>query len=956
MEYTAGTVVRFRDREWLVVHSDKQQQLLTLRPLTGGNTTTIFLPLSHSINLSTERIEPATFPQPTAEHSKNFSSFRLFWQAAKFSMQNSVAPIRSLHHIAVRPRIYQFVPLLAALRLQPIRLLIADDVGVGKTIEALLIARELWDRGEIRRIAVLCPPHLCTQWKQEMEEKFGFQPVIFNSRTILRLERQLQPGETVFQAYPVHIISVDWIKQRAIQEKFQEHCPEFVIIDEAHTVVPANVFLEQRRYEVVRHIAQDAHRHLVLLTATPHNGFANSFAQLLGLLREEFATWDPSLLSKPQQQQLAHYVIRRTRYDIQQQWKNEHFPKRQVDDNLYSLSPALRRVLELTEQFCREVIVQAQHWSERARRYTHWSALTLLRCVTSSPAAAIATLQRRQLTNTPKPDMLQDNETSDDSYYDDQLADLDTDVIDDESPTTFDTLKIQKEQEYQQFLQRKAQLLSELMNAAQWLYQHPGEDSKLQTAIKQIETLLRQGFAPIVWCQFVDTAEYVADNLRTHLAPLFPSVQICCVTGRIPDRERQEQIAALDIHHPRVLVATDCLSEGINLQDKFTAALHYDLPWNPNRLEQREGRIDRYGQRSNEVKIAYLYSAEDTIDQRIIRVLVNKAHEIRRSVGIYVPIPAAYQNTLPTMIIEEFLSSTSHNPEGTSVTKHQISDLWEEEAAKVEEIRRLLAHKVLDPSIVQAEYDRTDFFLGSPEEVEQFLIEVLNQWQIPFTQDQHTYIVHTRETDVLNAPPPIRTLITTMGQPSLRCGFDAPGTSDAILLNRNHPLIQQIARYLFESTIEYPEKSIAARCAALITSAVSSFTYLFLLRIRYKLQLHIPSFSIVEEIYPLGFHRIDGLWHPLSPDRTFHLLNTAQPTVSLDLESRQRLISTALTKWKEQFAEEALAWIQSRRVQDLRQQHAAIRATQTLLKPSIECLPPIDLLGVVVLLPESIYR
>lgn len=166
--------------------------MIRLRPLTGATDDVVVFHrgLSNLIgySLPDERISPSHFKPPTSDDVSNAAGAHLLWQAARLTLRDGAPPLRSLGRISITPRIYQFVPLLMALRLDPVRLSIADDVGVGKTIEALLIARELFGRGEIRRMAVLCLPYLCGQWQKELSEKFNLDAVIINSGTISRLE------------------------------------------------------------------------------------------------------------------------------------------------------------------------------------------------------------------------------------------------------------------------------------------------------------------------------------------------------------------------------------------------------------------------------------------------------------------------------------------------------------------------------------------------------------------------------------------------------------------------------------------------------------------------------------------------------------------------------------------------------------------------------------------------
>src|SRR5213076_666140 len=156
---------------------------LVLRPLGGteDEVAGIYLPL--------EQVEPAQFDLPDPEQPGDASSSRLLRDAVRLGFRSSAGPFRSFARIAVEPRPYQLVPLLMALKLDPVRLLISDDVGIGKTIEAALIARELIDRGEVDRLAVLCSPQLAEQWQVELAEKFHIHAELVLSSTATQIER-----------------------------------------------------------------------------------------------------------------------------------------------------------------------------------------------------------------------------------------------------------------------------------------------------------------------------------------------------------------------------------------------------------------------------------------------------------------------------------------------------------------------------------------------------------------------------------------------------------------------------------------------------------------------------------------------------------------------------------------------------------------------------------------------
>ncbi len=164
MTFAVGSLVKARGREWVVLPGSDDDMLL-LRPLGGteDEVTGVYRPL--------EPVEPAAFDLPDPARLGDFASCRLLRDAIRLGFRSSAGPFRSFAQLAVEPRPYQLVPLLMALKLDPVRLLIADDVGIGKTVEAGLIARELLDRGEVRRLAVLCPPHLAEQWQAELREQ-----------------------------------------------------------------------------------------------------------------------------------------------------------------------------------------------------------------------------------------------------------------------------------------------------------------------------------------------------------------------------------------------------------------------------------------------------------------------------------------------------------------------------------------------------------------------------------------------------------------------------------------------------------------------------------------------------------------------------------------------------------------------------------------------------------------
>ena len=193
-----GTLVHYRQRDWLVMPSDNPD-LLRIKPLGGSEEeeTAVYLPIA----IPQEKITSARFPEPEPSQIASFESARLLYNAFRLSFRNAAGPFRCMGKLSFRPRAYQLVPLVMSLKMDIIRLLIADDVGIGKTVEALVILKEFMERGDIKRFAVICPPHLCEQWQQELKDKLDIDAEIIRSSTAARLDRQLPDDQSVFRIF-----------------------------------------------------------------------------------------------------------------------------------------------------------------------------------------------------------------------------------------------------------------------------------------------------------------------------------------------------------------------------------------------------------------------------------------------------------------------------------------------------------------------------------------------------------------------------------------------------------------------------------------------------------------------------------------------------------------------------------------------------------------------------------
>ncbi|MGH3281197.1 MAG: helicase-related protein, partial [Trebonia sp.] len=588
--FEVGTLVSARGREWVVLPQSTAQSkapdFLVLRPLGGGDDEVA------GVFPNLEDVRPATFEAPDPADAGPASSAGLLRTALRIGFRASAGPFRSLARLAVEPRAYQLVPLLLALRQDTgprsaVRMLISDDVGIGKTVEAGLIAAELLEQGDASGLAVLCSPALTEQWQRELAEKFGIQAELVLPSTIRRLEKGLVPGEELFERYPNVVVSTDFIKRPGLREQFWHGCPDLLIIDEAHTCVSDGAGGRSRmlRHELVAKLAEDQGRHLILVTATPHSGKDDAFRNLLSLLEPSLRYVDLDTVAG--RELLARYFVQRRRVDIRRYLdESTPFPEdRETKEQEYHLSGPYKELFDDVLAYARET-VRDRDGGQLRQRVRYWSALALLRALASSPAAAAATLTTRA-DNVDAEDIAEAERLGRSAVMD--LPDEETFESADATPGA-DADAEGGETPHRRRLKRFAARARALTGT---------DDRKLLLLEQAVKELLLDGFNPVIFCRFIDTAEYVAEHLAKKLGGDYA---IDSVTGTLPPDERMSRIEKLGNDGKRpVLVATDCLSEGVNLQAKFQAVVHYDLAWNPTRHEQREGRVDRFGQPARRV-------------------------------------------------------------------------------------------------------------------------------------------------------------------------------------------------------------------------------------------------------------------------------------------------------------------------------------------------------------------
>lgn len=932
-----GTLIRSRGREWVVL-PESSDELLLARPVGGLDEEIV------GIMPTVEPVESAAFPLPARDDLGDFRSGQLLREAARLSTRAAAGPFRSFARIAVEPRPYQLVPLMMALKLDPVRLLIADDVGIGKTVEAVLVARELLDRGEIQRLAVLCPPHLAEQWQQELAEKFHIEAELVLSSTIQRLERDLPIGVSVFDRHRFVVVSTDFIKSDRRAADFAMKCPEFVIVDEAHgcTLAGGVGRGRQQRFDLIRKIAARPDRHLVLVTATPHSGNESAFRSLLGLLNEEFFDL-PADIDRAEREgvrrKLARHLVQRRRADIRHYLETDtSFPTRLDKEQTYSFGKEYRELFDDIVTFVREFVTEGGG-DKRRRRVRYWSALALLRCVSSSPAAAVATLRSRAAVDEAADEELEEvgRSTVLDQDDVDEIAAIDFSPgseCESEAETT--RLKLLA-------FARRAEALS------------GDEDAKLEGAIKEVKALLRAGFQPIVFCRFIDTADYVARHLREALPD---RVRVEAVTGLLPPSEREARIDTLVREGgDYVIVCTDCLSEGVNLQQAFNAVLHYDLCWNPTRHEQREGRVDRFGQEKPEVRVVTYYGKDNPIDGVILDVLIRKHKTIKSDLGVTVAVPGSSEQIAETLFEGALFREMTSGPrqmlfdfngaDGQRVQEFHAE--WDNARDQEKASRSRFAQHALDKDTVAAELKSVRAAIGRAEDVARFLRTVLQAANVSIQERGAALTVSI-------SPETPRALRQALGQDEPFSGrFELPLDEGEIYLGRTSPIVEGLAGWTLDQALDPAARdasAVAARCGVMSTPEVKARTTLVIARFRYNLNTTgaASETMLCEEIVPLACSgpAASPLW--LSDDDSERLLSArpAQNLIPTAIEQQLELLLGSLTT-----VQASLAPIASLRATAQLEAHERVRdAVKTKGRITIEPVLPVDILGAYVLLPK----
>ncbi len=615
-----GELVEVRRRQWLVsdvepYHPEgdryREQHAVTLESIeedANGEQITVIWQIEPGARI----LEKAGLPEIKG-HDENgcldaFLNAVRWGIATNVDRNNLLSPFRS----GITIEDYQLDPLVRAIDMARVNLLVADDTGLGKTIETGLVIQELIIRHRARTVLIVAPASDLTNWQREMQEKFGLPFRILNSEAVRDFRRDRGIHANPWTSFPYLIASMDWIKQGEGFRLLKEALPteityprkfDILVVDEAHNIAPGgsgNYAKASLRTRAIQRLAPHCTHHL-FLSATPHNGYKESFTSLLELLdNQRFAR-----TVEPNPQQLHQVMVRRLKRDITDKDGNRVFPKRELLPLEIDYTPEERHIHELLKRFMDSRI--ASVGKNGSKFGTAFVMMLLKKRLFSSPAAFCRTLEK-YVSYLSEGKRRKFDKRDEKSLYD-AIQKATEDAADEQEVEDAEDEVMEKNAGLAEALSREESVMLDELLA--WAKANSGKkDSKAEAILKWLGEYLKPGGEfnderVILFTEFMDTHTWLKTILATsgyggkHLMELH---------GSLTMEERDAVINAFQTKPGadspvRILLATDAASEGINLHNWCKYMIHVEIPWNPVVMEQRNGRIDRHGQRSPSVYI-----------------------------------------------------------------------------------------------------------------------------------------------------------------------------------------------------------------------------------------------------------------------------------------------------------------------------------------------------------------
>ncbi len=678
-----GQTARVRNRQWAVSDvrrnalGDESSHLIDLVSVEDdaeGETLQVIWELEPAAAVLAHGTLPEVDGFDPPERLQAFLDAVRWGSIASADSRQLQAPFRS----GITIEDYQLVPLNRALQMARVNLLIADDVGLGKTIEAGLVAVELILRHRARTVLIVCPPSLQVQWRDQMKDKFGLDFRIVDRELFRTVRREFGIHVNPWTHFPRLIVSIDFLKRSEPMRLMRDTLPsgeenrfprrfDLLIVDEAHNIAPSGTgkyATDSGRTKAIRELAPHF-EHRLFLTATPHNGFPESFSALLELLDDQrFARAVP-----PDAQQRDQVMIRRLKTDLLYASNGtRRFAEREVSElqvqftadeeaayrNLQEYFDLRRRRDDQTraQQVCLEFVLK-----------------TLKKRFFSSPAAFARTIEQHLRTvehamnrsaHSPSQTLLDHELEQLFAEFDDRMefAEGETDEVPGKDSNVSqmdasDALAGGLELAASALPIITSDALSLLKNLRTWAQNAEEQpDSKAKQLLRWLNEHVRDcDERVIIFTEYRDTQKWLAGLLASH--GFLADGQTELVHGGLDWAERERIKAAFQADPEqapvRILLATDAASEGLDLQNYCHQVIHFEIPWNPNRLEQRNGRVDRHGQHAPKVFIHHFvgsgYASRGQGDQvslgndlEFLARVARKVNQIREDLGSTGPV------------------------------------------------------------------------------------------------------------------------------------------------------------------------------------------------------------------------------------------------------------------------------------------------------------------------------
>jgi len=862
-------------------------------------------------------LESMSLPEPTGfDEPRRLDAFlnAVRWGAASSADLRALqAPFRS----GVDTEEYQLDPVVRAIQMPRVNLLIADDVGLGKTIEAGLVLQELLIRHRARRVLIVCPAALQIQWRDQMRDKFGLEFRIVDSELMKRLRRERGIHTNPWTHFPRLITSIDFLKRDRPLRLFRELLPaegelayprrfDLLIVDEAHNVAPpgkGHYAIDSQRTAAIR-LLSPHFEHKLFLTATPHNGYAESFSALLELLdNQRFARGVP-----PDRNLLAAAMVRRMKSELRSWDGAPRFPPRKLQAIEVTYTDSERQAHAWLHTYTRLRQQAVPHSDTAAWTATEFVLKLLKKRLFSSPASFSATLTQHEETlrgAAPAAAGKRAAHKFSGHVLQAMVEDIEEEYADDVVYEEATAEVVRTMSQVWESVTPEQRRLLEQMRA--WAEQASARlDSKAARLIAWLDEHIRPGGRwtaerVIIFTEYRATQKWLFDLLAAR--GFTQNERLLLLYGGMPDDKREAIKAAFqagpDISPVRILLATDAAAEGIDLQLHCHRMIHYEIPWNPNRLEQRNGRIDRHGQKESPLVYHFVPAGyqEQTVrldvpvgnlegDLEFLARAVYKIEQIREDLGKVGPVIA--DQVVEAMLGRRGRLETTDAERGNEPVRRML---------KFERDLRARIEQIHD----QLQESRQALHL-SPENVQQAVEIALEIAGQPRLQP-----VHNAAVSPAFALPPLRgswaRCSEGLAHPHTHevrpIVFDhklAQGRDDVVLVHLNHRLVQMALRLLRAEVWSQQGHAALHRVAVrLVPDAVlqnpAVIAYARLVVIggnRYRLH---------EELLPAGGEIREGQFRRLNVGQVDAALAVARPTApAAPVQERlQRLWSQLLS-------------------------------------------------------------